>query len=517
MIPTLMSSSTRFEQSPRGFPLAAAGLFFLSIVVIGSGSLLPRVASGFVVPAAIGIMLGVAFAAVPKVAVLAYLLIALFNDTIAIYFGDSVKSVDEAGIVALVGMAIWKYRLELRRGLSPLRDGALAIAATAGVLGSLLNSVPVVVWVPSLLLLLKGIALFHVTRSLPYGRNDAITHALTLIPLGFVLLGLGAVEFWDPVRFQAALSLPEYVRYRAGLPSVKSLFFHPVLFGWFMAYLALFLFAGFIVLRRWWMLVAALLLSMGTVLSARRKPLVGMAAALLVGAAATIPHRASLRYLKPWAVIFCSIVLLVVLFAPVLTGLYSLSVSRYVESVEETITSVEGDEPTLPPPGGGEENSRTAQARTALYIRSVAIAWDHFPFGAGLGRYGSWMSRVEYSPVYEQYGLHTVPGLRPHDPRYATDTFWPMVLGELGAVGLVAYGVFVMALAWNLLRGVRKLPDGIPKAFVLGALLIYAEGVSESLAAPSLVAPPVAYFVFGTAGAALSFVRDHGRVGEPHG
>lgn len=489
------------ERSASIFGLIVGLSFAVAVSFAGIATVLPDAASLLVVPAMGAAVLAVTYLLDPKASVVVFLLLSLFNDTVAIYFGEAVKRVDEAGVATLLVFTFWSRYAAFVRGLTALRDGSFAIAVFAGVLSSLLNGVPSGIWTAALLLLVKGVALFHIVRCLPYRRTDVLTHAWILLPVGFVLLLLGAIEFLDPGRFQAAIGLPEYIRYRAGLPSVKSLFFHPVLFGWFTAFLALYMLAGFVVFRRWWLLVGALLLSLGTLLSARRKPLVGMIVALIAGAIATIAPRKTLHSLKPWAVILAGVLVISVLFLPVLTGLYSMSIARYVESVQETVQSVGG---TRAPPAGGEETEQTAQARTALYFQSVAIAADYFPFGVGLGRYGSWMSRVDYSPVYEEYGLDTVPGLRPQNPRYATDTFWPMVLGELGVIGFFAYATFIGTLGWMLLRLARRSTDMLAKAFLLGTVLVFVEGLTESLAAPSFVAPPVAYFLFGSAGMALS-------------
>jgi hypothetical protein len=146
-------------------------------------------------------------------------------------------------------------------------------------------------------------------------------------------------------------------------------------------------------------------------------------------------------------------------------------------------------------------------ARVALYRASVSIARDYFPLGAGLGRYGSWMSRVEYSPIYREYGLDQIHGLRPHNPVFATDTFWPQVLGEMGVFGLVGYVVF---LAWILLalwRSIDRTVTPLTRALCIGALLIFVQALVESAAAPMFHSPPRIYMTFLAVGAALAFVR----------
>ena len=80
-------------------------------------------------------------------------------------------------------------------------------------------------------------------------------------------------------------------------------------------------------------------------------------------------------------------------------------------------------------------------ARSALTTTSIEIASDYFPLGTGFGSFGSYMSRVYYSPVYIEYGLSSVYGLMNVSgaDSFISDTFWPMVIGQAGFVGLLCY------------------------------------------------------------------------------
>jgi hypothetical protein len=93
-------------------------------------------------------------------------------------------------------------------------------------------------------------------------------------------------------------------------------------------------------------------------------------------------------------------------------------------------------------------NNPYASARGALYYTSTLIARDHFPLGTGLASFGSHASKLYYSEVYRVYGISEIYGLSPMEGNFITDTFWPMVLGEGGAVAFVGYAAFF----WLLLR-----------------------------------------------------------------
>lgn len=90
-------------------------------------------------------------------------------------------------------------------------------------------------------------------------------------------------------------------------------------------------------------------------------------------------------------------------------------------------------------------------ARGYLYTAGYKIAKGYFPLGTGFGTFGSYMSREFYSPLYYEYGLSSVWGLSPSMPSYIADTYWAMIMGETGFLGvvlliLVLYFIFVQFL-----------------------------------------------------------------------
>lgn len=88
----------------------------------------------------------------------------------------------------------------------------------------------------------------------------------------------------------------------------------------------------------------------------------------------------------------------------------------------------------------------TQTARGALTYVSSKIAKSSFPFGSGFGTFGSAPSGDNYSPVYALYGISNVWGLSRVFHNYISDTFWPMILGQSGFLGLSAYIIFLIEL-----------------------------------------------------------------------
>ncbi len=72
--------------------------------------------------------------------------------------------------------------------------------------------------------------------------------------------------------------------------------------------------------------------------------------------------------------------------------------------------------------------------RVILYLKSFILVRKFFPFGSGLGSYGSAMSVLFNSKIYhsldfDQYGWYI------NGASVLTDTYWPMILGETGIIG----------------------------------------------------------------------------------
>ena len=91
-------------------------------------------------------------------------------------------------------------------------------------------------------------------------------------------------------------------------------------------------------------------------------------------------------------------------------------------------------------------------ARYQLLITALSIAKDSFPLGTGFGTFGSYMSAIHYSPVYRIYGISTVHGLIEGATYFTSDSFWPMILGETGVVGLVS----IVIVLGNMLKRLQK-------------------------------------------------------------
>jgi hypothetical protein len=157
-------------------------------------------------------------------------------------------------------------------------------------------------------------------------------------------------------------------------------------------------------------------------LSSRRLAVVAVLAALLI--ILVVRRSASL-----WIGVVAALPLVVFLSGPTVAQIWKGTASQYL-------------------------SADSGAARTLLTLRAFDVAGGHFPFGAGFGRYGSFVAGADYSPEYYRLGFDHVYGLMPTPPynEFLNDTFWPAVLGEGGYIGAVCYLAAVLAVFRLALR-----------------------------------------------------------------
>ncbi|MCV3324105.1 hypothetical protein NR458_07385 [Pediococcus ethanolidurans] len=89
--------------------------------------------------------------------------------------------------------------------------------------------------------------------------------------------------------------------------------------------------------------------------------------------------------------------------------------------------------------------------RAFMLRNGIYLAKKYFPFGSGLGTYGSNIAFKFYSPLYYDFGYNLIYVLSPVVGTVANDNFWPMMLGQFGIFGtflfflmLILQGNFIL-------------------------------------------------------------------------
>lgn len=127
---------------------------------------------------------------------------------------------------------------------------------------------------------------------------------------------------------------------------------------------------------------------------------------------------------------------------------------------------------------------RDGSARNLLLRKCFVIAADHFPFGAGFGTFASYFSSVVYSPIYAKYGLSSIYGLTQNNPAYISDSFWPMIIGQSGYIGLILYFLLLITL-FTKIQNLSK----INKEYYLASLFALTYLCISSMAEAAFVSP----------------------------
>lgn len=89
------------------------------------------------------------------------------------------------------------------------------------------------------------------------------------------------------------------------------------------------------------------------------------------------------------------------------------------------------------------------EARGVLLRTSIKIAQDYFPYGSGLGTFGSQASRQNYSSIYFRYNISDVWGLSPENSAFITDSYWAKIIGEYGFFGCIVIILIMILLMIN--------------------------------------------------------------------
>jgi hypothetical protein len=499
-----MIRSVLGERSERGFVLRFAILaaLLLSLPAIGHALAGEADSNLRLAPAVIAAAtVIVAFIWWRAEALLAFALFVLFYNTLALYMGGPVRRFDEMTVPGLALIAAVSALPRIREWWSWPRELAVAGFVAIGVVSSLANGVPFLIWSVQLVLLVKAIIFFYVALWTSARAAEILAGMKIVLAIGLLVLGLGFVEVVNPVWFQQTLHLQPYLHARGPLYSVKSLFFHPVLFSWFTALIAIFAWAWYLDSKRRLALVLAALFSLGPFLGQRRRAITALFVALGTGLVESLLRRIHPwpTLLRRWIPVGITMAVIVVLFIPLLLNLGKAAYASYVQP------SVPIESGATPPPiDAPDEGEAPPQVRIALYEGAWRVAREDFPLGGGLGRWGSWMSRVHYSPLYFEYGAYKIRGLKPKNPVNVTDTFWPQILGELGFLGLGAYVVFLGSVAVGLWRAAGRYRAGLLRVFTVAGLLVLVQALIESVASPMFHSPPRAYLLYLIIGVAIA-------------
>jgi hypothetical protein len=418
----------------------------------------------------------------PRTLAVAGLIIILLAKSLEIGTGFGAATYSDELATAYLTIVLVGRRLWLRQPLrQPPGIWLFGVFTVFGVLSSIVSAVPLSIASAGGILVVKGVLLYFALAQIDWTTADIPWLARISAWVLGIALACAAVNLVLPVPWTAVLANTGHPQYRSFLPSLIGPFTHPLLFGNFMALAGIACAAPLL----YWaqsratakgarpLLVGAFL---GAVLSFRRTAIVGMLASL--GFLALRRRSASLLLTAVLVVPIAGLVLY-----PVIHEVYLATYTNFIVD--------------------GMDN-----ARTRMTVDSVTLAFQHFPFGVGFGRFGSAIARDNYSIEYLRLGYDNVYGLgSPNNPnnhgRFLTDTQWPAILGEAGLVG----ALFFVAGLWRIFSTFRKAAGAA--SLPLRLLGVTGMGwmvhiILESVAYPVFVTTPTSPMLFGLA--AIAYV-----------
>lgn len=121
-------------------------------------------------------------------------------------------------------------------------------------------------------------------------------------------------------------------------------------------------------------------------------------------------------------------------------------------------------------------------ARFILYVTSIEIFRDYFPFGSGFGSFATYSSGVYYSDIYVKYGIEGVWGISRQFYSYIADTYYPS-LAQFGVTGVMLYISFWLHILLKGYSFFKKKPRQLLKYFfttILITMFFAIEGTSDS-------------------------------------
>jgi hypothetical protein len=348
-----------------------------------------------------------------------------------------------------------------------------------GLISSAVRDVPVSLSLTGMFLLIKGLMVGWAAAQLDWDPS-AIRWVIRGGAVVFgVAIACAVLNVLFPQAWVSLMKVPLLYR-TGGIPSLIGPWKHPSFFGQIMAMISVAALAYWQVFGQRGRLVAAVA-AVAALLSFRRKTLLS-----LLAASGFLLWRKQ-RFL------------LVLLAAPALGLIVVIAWSAINQALDVTLRQYLFDADETP--------------RTLLLLGSGAVAAEYFPFGAGFGRYGSYLAMQEYSPEYVRLGFRDVYGFIPgRAENFATDTFWPAILGETGWLGVAGYAGGLVGMA-QVIRGsgghaspwVRWAAATAAGWFIL--LLV------ESVAAPVFSGPPTYPFLFAVVGVLIG-ARRHAEIGD---
>lgn len=417
----------------------------------------------------------------PKRALLAFGVFLVFQSLLIRYIGGVIGVVlkfDEIFILTAFVLTVLQ-RFSKGQPVRFMPVGLLLLGMTAmGFLSSYVNHLTgTFAALAAYLLMIKGFLFFFIFLNTDLTESETKVFAKTFLVIGFFIVLTTIVNIASPGPFNKFIGASRLF-YRMGMLSAVSIFGHPAGLGTTMGIFTCFALAFYIVIKDKRFLIITIIFLLTMLLSLRVLPAVGFFSAVLL-AALVLPSMERKR-----AILFLVFVGVIIslAFAEIIVDILSGAVSSYITKADPYKV-----------------------ARDVLYITGFKIATSYFPFGAGLGTFGSYISKVYYSSLYYKYGLNRIWGLSPKTGQFISDTFWPHIMAELGFVGCILYLWILFLFIKYAIKGIKTFSTPLQRAFAIGVFMMLIVSFAHSIKGAVYEQSLWAYLIFGSMGILCSW------------
>ncbi len=345
-------------------------------------------------------------------------------------------------------------------------DVITLILIFTGVLSAIINNVSVFWAIIAIILTIKGIVIYWIARNITFKEKSIVIFFNILFYFLLICFFIGLLQYFGINTFL----LPQTSRF--GISTAQSIFGHHGVFGFIMGVASSLSIGVYLSTRDKKWLILSFIFMYGILISSVRRSLIGVSLGILL---------LFINY-KMYGIkkkdVYLGLVI-VILF----TVFFSSRLSTITESSKLEY-------------GVNTENV----PRYLLYMGAVRI-FQNKPFlGEGPGTYGSYISVINQSIVYDKLGINFWGS-------FYMDTYWPYILGEYGIIGvllilIILFILFRKILYINSFQYKNKFIKGIG----LGYFILFINYLIESIVSQVYCCSLPAFILFGGFGIIESLV-----------
>lgn len=353
-----------------------------------------------------------------------------------------VKRTDEViWVFFLVLLLLNNFKGESWKFKKTSLDKFAIIIVFIGLISTFINSNSLLWSLPAIFLTLKGYLLFWIALNMSIDKQKLIIFYKSLIAIMLLIAFIGFLQY---IRIPIlTFREPE----RLGVRVVDSIFAHHGTFGSLMALgIALSIGLKLGTKKNGW-LIASFIFSFGLIISTVRRSLVGILLALIIVLFLYKKLKVEKKYIYGF---LCGFSILLIIFSVRITKISTATKYEYGANIAP---------------------------RYWLYYGATRIIKNKPFLGEGPGKYGSFISVIKQSEIYEKYNIII-------ENNYKLDAYWASILGEYGLSGFVTMALLLLALFRNIFHFYPE-DDKTPfiKGLYIGYIILFIDFFVESLMA----------------------------------